>query len=301
MFGVLSSMLVLSGIGWANRTWLEGEFQRLRYFLRHHHGVLLKNSNRELSPGMTFKDCNPNSNDCPEMVVVPAGKFVMGASVAERHEDNRLPQHKVTIAKPFAVGKFEVTFDQWDACVAYGGCPTLPDHDWGRGNQPVVNVTWSDAVKYVEWLAKVTGKPYRLLSESEWEYAARAGTTTKYHWGDRIGDNNANCVDCGSKWDLAYTAPVGSFKPNAFGLHDMHGNVWEWVQDCRTKNYIGAPTDGAAIEVSNCRSRVLRGGSWGIDPVYLTSDHRGWAWSDIRDYKNGFRVARNFTILGSKP
>ena len=133
---------------------------------------------------------------------------------------------RLQFAKPFAVSKFEVTFDDWDACVAYGDCnPVVRDSGWGRGRQPVINVTWDDAQRYVAWLSRMTGRTYRLLSEAEWEYAARAGTQTAYSWGDEIGKGNANCHGCGSQWDRRQTAPVGSFAANAFGLYDMLGNV----------------------------------------------------------------------------
>ena len=197
------------------------------------------------------------------MVVVPAGSFMMGSLPTEKDRDAAEgPQHIVTIAKPFAVAKFELTFDEWDTCVAYGDCPQgVSDGGWGRGQQPVIFVTWDDAQRYAAWLSKMTGKPYRLLTEAEYEYATRAGTTTAYPWGNDIGKNNANCNGCGSKWDNQQTAPVGSFKPNAFGLYDMVGNVFEWVEDCVHANYDGAPTDGSAwIEGGLCTYRLDRGG-----------------------------------------
>ena len=164
-----------------------------------------------LKPGQSFKDC---ATDCPEMVVIPAGSFTMGSPQYEPgHKKDEAPQHNVTIAKPFAVSKFEVTFAEWDACAAKGDCmPHVDDDGWGRDRQPVINVSWNDAQRYVAWLAKITGKTYRLLSEAEYEYAARAGTQTAYPWGDKTGTNNANCSGCGSKWDATQTAPVGSFR-----------------------------------------------------------------------------------------
>jgi formylglycine-generating enzyme required for sulfatase activity len=161
--------------------------------------------------------------------------------------DNEGPQHKVTIARPFAVSKFDVTFADWDACVSVGGCRHVSESDMGRGTKPVINVTWDDAQTYVAWLSKMTGQPYRLLTESEWEYAARAGTTTDA---------------CGSQWDKRQTSPVGSFKPNAFGLYDMEGNVYQWLQDCIHEDYKGAPTDGSAWTSRDCSLRAIRGGSW---------------------------------------
>src|SRR5262249_10640723 len=150
------------------------------------------------------------------------------------------PRHTVTIDRPFAVAKFALTFDEWETCVTYGDCPRgLSDRGFGRAQRPVIFVTWDDAQRYAAWLAKMTGKPYRLLTEAEYEYATRAETQTAYPWGDDIGRNNANCNGCGSKWDATQTSPVGSFKPNAFGLYDMVGNVFEWVEDCNHDNYDG--------------------------------------------------------------
>jgi formylglycine-generating enzyme required for sulfatase activity len=192
------------------------------------------------------------------------------------------------------VSKFEVTFDDWDACVAYGDCPHATDFGWGRGRQPAINVSWDDAQSYVVWLSKMTGKPYRLLSEAEWEYAARAGTQTAYSWGDEIGENNANCKGCGSQWDNRQTAPVGSFATNAFALYDMAGNVYEWVEDCLHNNYEGAPDDGSAwVGDGDCSNRILRGSSWLDSPVYLRSADRYRGATDLRNDSLGFRIGRN--------
>ena len=225
--------------------------------------------------------------ECPEMVVVPAGTYRMG---------RQGQQHEVAIGAPFAVGRYEVTFAEWDACARDGGCPRgeaiAKDRGWGRGRRPVIKVSWDDAKRYVRWLSRKTGKPYRLPSESEWEYAARAGTQTAYSWGDEIGVNRANCRGCGSQWDGDGTAPVGSFGANAWGLHDMHGNVWEWVEDCWNGSYAGAPADGSAWLSGNCDERVLRGGSWNIIPSYLRVANRLGNTSGIRYDLNGFRVAR---------
>jgi formylglycine-generating enzyme required for sulfatase activity len=186
------------------------------------------------------------------------------------------------------------TFDEWDTCVNYGDCPQgIFDSGFGRGQQPVINVTWDDAQRYVAWLSKMTGKTYRLLSEAEYEYATRAGTTTSYPWGKDIGKNNANCNGCGSKWDNQRTAPVGSFAANGFGLYDMVGNVWEWLEDCTYNNYNGAPTDGSAwIKDSNCKSRVVRGGSWDGTPGNLRSANRGGGATGGGARGLGFRLGR---------
>ena len=151
-------------------------------------------------------------------------------------------------------------------------------------------MSWGDAKSYVGWLSRKTGKPYRLLSESEWEYVARAGTTTHYHWGDESGSNNANCRRCGSRWDGKQTAPVGSFGANAFGLHDIHGNVWEWVEDCYA-DYVGAPRDGSAWTSGNCPFRFARGGSWDDFPWFMRAAGRGRLTTGVR-LDGGFRVAR---------
>ncbi|MCI0600845.1 MAG: formylglycine-generating enzyme family protein, partial [Beijerinckiaceae bacterium] len=229
--------------------------------------VLNPDVERALKPRDSFREC---ANGCPEMVVVPAGEFTMGSPSDEKGRYDEGPQHKVSIAGLFAVSRFEVTFADWDACVSVGGCPQegrAGDAGWGRGTRPVIYVSWDDAKAYVAWLSRMTGKEYRLLTEAEWEYAARAGTATAYSWGDEPGKGNANCNGCGSEWDGKQPAPAGSFKPNAFGLYDMHGNVWEWVEDTPHANYEGAPRNGSAwVEGAESTSRVVRGGSWGGNP-----------------------------------
>jgi len=216
-------------IGWINQAYIKERWNwyrtmrpyRVANFDPH---VLKPERERALKPKDVFREC---AKDCPEMIVVPAGEFLMGSRATEKErEDGEGPQRKVTIVKRFAVSKFDVTFADWDACVSVGGCPQASDSGFGRGSRPVINVTWDDAQQYVAWLSRMTGQRYRLLSEAEWEYAARAGTATAFWWGDEIGTGNANCIGCGSKWDKRQTSPVGSFKPNAFGLYDMAGNVW---------------------------------------------------------------------------
>ena len=240
-------------------------------------------------PGEIFRDCDR----CPEMVVVPEGRFRMG-DLSGGGASNEKPVHDVMIASQFAVGKYEVTFAEWDACMAAGGCTHRPDDEygWGRGSRPVINVSWDDAQEYVTWLSRKTGKPYRLLSEAEWEYAARAGSTTKYHWGDDVGTNKANCVGCGSQWDDKSTAPVGSFEANTFGLFDTAGNLFEWVEDCWNENYRDAPDDGSAWTSGDCGSHVLRGGAFGGSTWVLRSAHRMRGPTDFRYPMFSFRVAR---------
>jgi formylglycine-generating enzyme required for sulfatase activity len=245
-------------------------------------------------PGSAFKEC---ANGCPVMIVVPAGKFFMGSleNEADRNASEG-PQHEVTIARPFAVSKFEVTFEEWDACVAAAACPRLTDH-WGRGKMPAINASWGDATQYVGWLSQLTGKEYRLLTEAEWEYAARAGARTRYSWGEDLGIGNANCDGCGSPWDLKQTAPVGSFKPNALGLYDMHGNVWEWVEDSWHETYDGAPTDGSAwLRDGDPSYRVVRGGSWRNDSELVRAAVRVRRNINVRFDTLGFRVARSIRL-----
>lgn len=255
--------------------------------------VLTVEAERTLKTKQTFSECTY----CPEMVVVPAGEFMMGSAESEKgRNDDEGPQHRVTIAKPFAVSRFEVTFDEWDACAAVDACAIQPgDQGWGRGRQPLINVSWDDAQQYLAWLSHRTGKSYRLLSEAEWEYAARAGSDTAYSWGDEIGIGKANCNGCGSRWDNKQTAPVGSFAPNAFGLYEMHGNALEWVEDCYQWMYRGAPTNGSARTDGDCRNRVLRGGAWGFVPSTLSSASRYSNSPGFRNYFVGFRVARTLT------
>ena len=250
--------------------------------------------------GSVFRDCA----QCPELVVVPAGSYQMGSPADEAERDaDESPVHRVTLGEAFAVGVYEVTFAEWDACYRAGGCSHRPDDQgWGRGSRPVVDVSWHDAQAYVRWLSSETGHAYRLPSEAEWEYVARAGTTTRYWWGDAIGRNRANCDGCGSRWDTRQSAPVGSFAVNGFGLYDVHGNAYEWVQDCRSvpsNNYVGAPSDGSAHEWQGCTHRALRGGSWqsGTLPRYLRSANRAQNRADLRSFLGaasaGFRVLRS--------
>ena len=196
----------------------------------------------------------------------------------------------------FEMSKTEVTFAQWDACVADEGCGGYKpdDEKWGRDNRPVINVSWDDAQSYVKWLSKKTSLNYRLPTEAEWEYAARAGTKTSYFWGNAIGNNKANCDGCGSQWDNKQTAPVNSFPANSWGLVDMHGNAWEWVQDCYYSNYQSAPLDSVAWEKwwsLNC-DRVLRGGSWNFKSRYLRSAYRFRGGPTVRGSLIGFRISR---------
>jgi formylglycine-generating enzyme required for sulfatase activity len=299
-FGALGWLLLVGLVGWINQDYL---LERWRWFttirpymmseFRPH--VLTAAAEQALKPKDTFREC---AKDCPEMVVVPADTFTMGSPPEEKGSyDSEQPQHEVTFAKPFAVSKFEVTFDDWDACVAYGDCPRASDSGWGRGRRPVINVSWDDTKRYVAWLSRMTGKTYRLLPEAEWEYAARAGTRTYYSFSNeealylalaKLGEYAWYDANAGEQ-----THPVGEKKPNGFGLYDMHGNVWEWVEDCVHENYDGAPQDGTAwIAGGDCNSRILRGGGFDYDPRFLRSAVRNGNTSDNRGHNLGFRIGR---------
>ena len=243
-------------------------------------------------PGETFSDTLSSGGQGPEMVVIPAGRFRMGCVSGQDCGDDELPVHEVMIPQAFAVSKYEVTFEDYDR-FTYPN--RVDDEGWGRGRRPVINVSWDDAQEYVAWLSQQTGQTYRLLSEAEWEYVARAGSSSAYSWGNDIGTNRANCDGCGSQWDYMQTAPVGSFPANVFGVHDMHGNVWEWVEDCWNGSYAGAPSDGSAWRSGNCEGRVLRGGSWYGFPRNLRSANRGRDSTGVRSSVSGFRVARTLT------
>jgi formylglycine-generating enzyme required for sulfatase activity len=227
---------------------------------------------------------------CPEMVVVPPGRFRMGDLAGGGFSDER-PVREVEISQEFAVGMYEVTFAAWDACRAAGGCGgagRVPsDMGWGRDRRPVINISWDEAKSYAVWLSKHTGQDYRLLSEAEWEYVARAGTTTRFWWGDEFDAGKANASQ--------QTVPVGAYQPNAFGLYDVNGNVAEFVEDCWHDDFRGAPSDGSAWTAgSDCEEHVVRGGSWGEEGKYLRSSARSGDDGQHGSYPTqGFRVARS--------
>jgi formylglycine-generating enzyme required for sulfatase activity len=270
-----------------------------------------------MKAGQTFKECR----NCPEMIVIPAGSFVMGSPASEANRRDNEGQQKVTFARPFAVGRTEVTWDQWEACVRDRGCDGMaietalrsketgepnPDFvDWGRGTRPVVGVNWFDAQAYVGWLNRKTGSDdaYRLLSDAEFEYVARAGTTTAYPWGEKLDHNYGNFgiegPGLGGKAEgrdvwLAQTAPVASFPPNAFGVYDMHGNIFEWVEDCYEADRAHAPADGSANKQGNCANRVFRSGSFISNPYMHRSAKRQAPYPSTRRGRNylGLRVAK---------
>ncbi len=194
----------------------------------------------------------------PDMIVIPAGTYRMGCVSGRQCDTNEGPVHEVRVPS-FALSRHEITFAQWDVCVDHGPCEWSGDEGWGRGDRPVIYVSWHEAQEYALWVSRVTGESYRLPSEAEWEYAARAGTETAYPWGNRIGSGNANT----ERYNVRGTTRVGAFSPNAFGLYDMVGNVLEWVQDCWNATYSGAPSDGSGWEEGDCTIRMARGGNRG--------------------------------------
>ena len=256
--------------------------------------VLSAEKEARLAAGDPLRECRA---DCPEMIVVPAGRFTMGspAGEAERY-DNETPQHDVAISRRLAIGKTSVTNAQWSACVSMGACRPAEAEGQDAGPKPVTNVSWKDAQVYASWLSQMTGRTYRLLSEAEWEYAARAGSTTAYYWGDDVGDGNAVCDGCGTEWDSLGAAPAGRLKANAFGLQDMAGNVYQWVADCAHDSYAGAPTDGAAwTDKGDCRKRMARGGSWADVARNARSAARMALDADLQSPVVGLRVARDLS------
>jgi formylglycine-generating enzyme required for sulfatase activity len=236
----------------------------------------------------TFKECDA----CPIMVALPEGRFSMGST---NGASNERPVRNVTIGQPFAIGKYEVTVAEWKACARAGGCRDIGDPEPGDSERPMQNVSWPDAQAYVTWLNKMTGMTYRLPSESEWEYAARGGQSSRFWWGDSLVKGRVNCSECQDNWDRKKPSPIGAFDPNPFGLHDMNGGVAEWVADCWIADYRGAPSDSSVRASANCPQRVLRGGSWRSKPDGATSSSRFYYDSQVRYYTNGFRVARELS------
>ena len=261
-------------------------------------GVTGGNVALEVRTGSVFKDCV----ECPDMVVVPAGGYEMGSPESENsRQSTEGPQHWVDIVERFAVGVYEVTFAEWDACVRADGCRRPDDEGWGREQRPVINVSSEDAEDYVAWLSRRTGEQYRLPTESEWEYVARARTKGPFTTGDTISSDRANysgqAYRKGEEMGeyRAQTVEVGGFEANDFGLYDVHGNVWEWVQDCWNDSYAGAPSDGSAWKEGDCSDRIVRGGSWGDLPSLLRSANRVRVDAGVRTSYIGFRVVRTLT------
>lgn len=276
-------------IGWNNQPQHSGFVQLLDSLRLHLNGNTTKPAQPvakpSLTPDQTFRDKLQTGGEGPLMAVIPAGRFLMDSS---NFDSDETPVHAIQIAQPFALGVYAVTFDEYDSFCQETGRKKPRDQNWRRENRPVINVSWHDAQAYYNWLSQLINHGYRLPSEAEWEYACRAGTKTPYYTGESIAKHQAN-------FDGKQTMPVGSFPPNAFGLYDMHGNVWEWMQDCWHKDYQNAPDDGSAWlenDGGDCNRRVVRGGSWFDNPRYLRSALRLRDDSDVVGNGLGFRIAR---------
>jgi formylglycine-generating enzyme required for sulfatase activity len=289
-------LISVAGLAVYNEQGLGNVFYRFAYVR-----ALGAGDERNLKRGESFWECVKSEPDyskyCPEMVVVPSGPFMMGSPTDDKaasHDEH--PRHEVIIAEPFAASRFEATFDQWDECVTHGACnlPGAGADEWGRGKQPAINISWNDAQQYVNWLSALTGQNYRLLSEAEWEYAARAKGTSADSFGEDPAMIGEYAWYVGNSGGHAH--PVDDKrKPNAFGLHNMHGNVFEWVKDCYHENYNGAPTDGSAWITGNCMTHVGRGGSWVSVPKNLRSATRAENVTKYRHTVMGFRVGRTLS------
>jgi formylglycine-generating enzyme required for sulfatase activity len=236
--------------------------------------------------GGEFKDCAA----CPTLISLSPGSFTMGSTSSDPSEK---PAHRVTLDTPFAIGKYEVTVEEWNACVEAGACQKVGQYASPNPKAPIRDVSWDDAQQYLKWLSTSSGKPYRLPSEAEWEYAARGGTSTRYWWGDEMVTGKANCKDCGAPWRIEGPANAGSFAANPYGLYDMNGSVWEWVADCWHNSFKDAPADGEVWDQPNCSVRVIRGGSWRESAPYMVSSTRFKYDASVRHSQNGFRVARD--------
>jgi formylglycine-generating enzyme required for sulfatase activity len=243
-------------------------------------------------PAGSFRDTLAMGGAGPGMIEFHADSFEMGSGSMSQNFDER-PRHTVQLAR-FAMSKHEITFDDYDRFASATGRRRPSDEGWGRGKRPVINVSWDDAVAYTRWLSEQTGHPYRLPTEAEWEFVARSGAISRYWWGNDPGQGNANCFDCGGEWAGRSTAPVGRFGASGFGMHDMAGNVREWVQDCYQGSYAGAPADGTAVELGGCSERVARGGSFSSSSQALRSASRERYNAESRLDDLGFRVVRDF-------
>ena len=250
--------------------------------------VKIKETRQERKPGTVFRDRQKDGSEGPEMVIIAAGRFQMG-DIQGTGDDDEKPVHEVSL-KSFVMGRYEVTFAEYDKFAEATAREKPSDSGWGRGNRPVINVSWDDATAYVKWLSEQTGQQYSLPTEAQWEYAARAGTETDYWWGNEIGKNRANCDDSGSKWSAEQTSPVGSFDPNPFGLYDTVGNVWEWCADYWGEYSAEAQTDPTGP--ASCGSRVVRGGSWNDYARSARAAYRSDYEPGERDFDQGFRCAR---------
>lgn len=245
-------------------------------------------------PASHFSDRMRDGSLGPEMIVLRGGEFRRGDLHGDGDSDEKNPQ--VVSLHPFAIGIYEVSFDEYDQFCQSTRHELPDDQGWGRKRRPVINVSWDSAKAYTEWLSQQTGHTYRLPTDAEWEYAARAGTSTRFWWGDEESAGSANCAGCQSLWDGDKSAPVGRFEPNPFGLHDTAGNVFEWTEDCWNDTFAQAPSDGSALVKAGCGVRVIRGGSWSQPPKEIRSANRWRDFQSRRSDDTGFRVVRELNM-----
>ena len=262
------------------------DLDTLAYSVNFNHAEPDFNYRKKLNPAAVIQDQIIGGQKAPEMVALRGGYFQRGDLQGDGDVDEK-PVENIYI-KPFAIGIYEITFDEYDDFCADTGCSKPDDQDWGRGRRPVVNVSWNEAQEYIKWLSSKTRQNYRLPTDAEWEYAARALTKTRYWWGQEVDKNKANCEGCGSLWDGEKTSIVGKFIPNHFGLHDTAGNVFEWVEDCFNKNFTKASADKRLV----CGKRIIRGGAWSFTPKEVRSANRWRDFPTRRSDDTGFRVAR---------
>jgi len=253
-----------------------------------------EDESNEPKNGTVVRDILRSGGRTPDMVYVRGGTFTMGSDRSQLNSQER-PAHSVAVSS-FVIGRYEVTYLDYSKFARATGRSVPSDLGWGEGRRPVINVSWEDATSYASWLSEQTGENYRLPTEAEWEYAAAAGSETLYWWGHKIGENQANCFNCGSQWDALSTAPVGSFDANAFGLYNTAGNVMEWVTDCYHNNYDDAPLDGSAWVEQGCRERVVRGGAFNKPSASLHTTRRGRYEEDTKLFVLGFRLARDVEL-----
>ncbi|MCP4125640.1 MAG: formylglycine-generating enzyme family protein [Gammaproteobacteria bacterium] len=246
---------------------------------------------REIDPANLFQDQMADGTPGPLMAILPGGEFQRGDLQGDGDGDETPPIH--IKLKPFAIGLYEITFDEYGLFCADTRHDMPEDEEWGRGRRPVINVSWKDAQAYTQWLSNKTGHNYRLPSDAEWEYATRGNTNTRYWWGQQVGQTHANCEGCGSIWDGEKSSPVGRFSPNGFGLHDTAGNVFEWVADCLHDDFSQDPTDGSPVDRPDCGKRIIRGGAWSFPPKEIRSANRWRDFPTRRSDDTGFRVARD--------
>lgn len=266
------------------------EVSTLAFKLNYQGGMADFNPRRRTDTARSFRDRLVDGTQGPEMIELKGGEFLRGDTQGDGDNDEK-PAVTVTPG-PFAIGVFEVTFEEYDRFCNETGRNKPADEGWGRGRRPVINVSWEDASAFTKWLSAKTRQTYRLPSDAEWEYAARAGTSTRFWWGDEIETARANCEGCGSLWDGEKTAGVGKFSPNPFGLHDTSGNVFEWVADCYHDSFADAPRDGSPIDKPGCGKRVIRGGAWSFPPREIRSANRWRDFPSRHSDDTGFRVVR---------